>query len=90
MAENLPYVTSVGTLRNLLNKIQTASIPERFTQDFVKTKLQMSGGSAMGTIKDGARVHGRNTNRFVQGVSKQNSIWHPNRESDEEALQATF
>jgi hypothetical protein len=50
MAENLPYSTSVGTLENMLEKIKTASVPERFTQDFVSTKLAMKGGTAMSCI----------------------------------------
>lgn len=50
MAENLPYSTSVGTLANLLEKIRTASVPERVTQDFVSTKLAMKGGAAMACI----------------------------------------
>ena len=50
MAENLPYSTSVGTLENLLEKIKTASVPERVTQDFVSTKLAMKGGTAMACI----------------------------------------
>jgi len=50
MAENLPYSTSIGTLENMLEKIKTASVPERFTQDFVKTKLAMKGGTAASCI----------------------------------------
>lgn len=50
MAENLPYCTSVGTLVNMLEKIKSASVPERFTQDFVSTKLAMKGGSAAACI----------------------------------------
>lgn len=50
MAGNLPYVTSVGTLTNMLEKIKTASVPDRFTQDFVSTKLQMKGGTAAACI----------------------------------------
>lgn len=50
MAENLPYSNSVGTLVNMLEKIKTASTPERFTQDFVSTKLGMKGGTAAGCI----------------------------------------
>lgn len=50
MAENLPYSTSVGTLENMLEKIKTASVPERFTQDFVSTKLAMKGGTAASCI----------------------------------------
>jgi len=50
MAENLPYSTSVGTLEKLLEKIKSASVPERFTQDFVNTKLAMKGGTANSCI----------------------------------------
>jgi hypothetical protein len=50
MAENLPYSTSVGTLEKVLDKIKTASAPERFTQDFVGTKLAMKGGTARACI----------------------------------------
>ena len=51
MAQNLPYVTVVGTLEKMLEKITTASVPERFTQDFVNTKLAMKGGTARATIR---------------------------------------
>lgn len=50
MPENLPYSTSVGTLEKILEKIRTASVPERFTQDFVNTKLAMKGGTATSCI----------------------------------------
>ena len=50
MAENLPYSTSVGTLEKMLEKIKTASTPDRFTQDFVGTKLAMKGGTAKACI----------------------------------------
>ena len=50
MVENLPYSTSVGTLEKMLEKIRAASVPDRFTQDFVSTKLAMKGGTPMGVI----------------------------------------
>lgn len=50
MVENLPYCTSVGTLEKMLEKIRDASVPERFTQDFVSTKLAMKGGTPMSVI----------------------------------------
>lgn len=50
MATNLPYSTSVGTLEKMLEKIKSASVPERFTQDFVNTKLAMKGGTANSCI----------------------------------------
>ena len=43
--KNLPYVQVTGTLEKMLDKIKTASVPERFSQDFVSTKLSMKGGS---------------------------------------------
>lgn len=50
MAENLPYSTSVSTLIKMLEKIKSASVPERFTQDFVSSKLTMKGGTAAACI----------------------------------------
>lgn len=50
MADNLPYSTSVGTLEKMLEKIKNAPAPERFTQDFVGTKLSMKGGTANSCI----------------------------------------
>lgn len=44
MAHNLPYVTIAGTLTKVLGKIKTAAVPERFTQDFLATKLGFKGG----------------------------------------------
>ncbi len=50
MAKNLPYVTTVRTLERMLEKITNASVPERFTQDFVSTKLSMRGGTPRAII----------------------------------------
>lgn len=50
MIDNLPYSTSVGTLEKLLDKVRIAPAPDRFTQDFVGTKLGMKGGSAKACI----------------------------------------
>lgn len=41
----LPYVTSPGNVRKALEGIISAATPERLTQDFVKTILQIPGGS---------------------------------------------
>ncbi|HKC81837.1 MAG TPA: DUF5343 domain-containing protein [Gemmatimonadaceae bacterium] len=46
MAEQLPYVPSYGLIAKVLNKIKTAATPDRFTHDFLSTKLGMTGGSA--------------------------------------------
>lgn len=39
MAENLPYSTSVRTLEKMLEKIKTASVPERFTQSGAEVSI---------------------------------------------------
>lgn len=50
MSKKLSYVTSPGTLKSMLERIKEASLPERFTQDFVETKLRMKGGTARSLI----------------------------------------
>jgi len=41
----LPYVTAPGNIEKALRGIKSAATPERVTQDFVKTILQIPGGS---------------------------------------------
>lgn len=50
MAVKLPYMYSSGLIPKILEKIQNARRPERFTQDFLETKLGHSGGSARPVI----------------------------------------
>ena len=40
---NLTYITNHGTVKNVLEKIITASKPDKFTQDYLSTVLGMSG-----------------------------------------------
>jgi hypothetical protein len=42
----LPYVTASGNITKALEKIQPAATPDRFTQDYLSTKLALSGGGA--------------------------------------------
>lgn len=42
---NLPYVMATGRIKPTLEQIIKASVPERFTQDFLTTKLGIKGGS---------------------------------------------
>ncbi len=42
---SLPYVTSPGNIDKALNGIKHAAVPERVSQDFVKTILKIPGGS---------------------------------------------
>jgi hypothetical protein len=42
---SVPYVNSYGAITKALERIQSASTPDRFTQDFLSTKLNLKGGS---------------------------------------------
>jgi hypothetical protein len=46
----LPYVPSYGNITRVLEKIKAASTPPRFTQDYLATTLDMTGGSARPVI----------------------------------------
>ncbi|WP_417278456.1 DUF5343 domain-containing protein [Celeribacter sp.] len=46
MGIKLPYLTSPGSVSKVLTKIIEARTPERFTLDFLGTKLGFKGGSA--------------------------------------------
>lgn len=46
MSVSFPYVATPGNIKRVLIKIQEAGTPPRFTQDFLETKLGMSGGGA--------------------------------------------
>lgn len=51
MAEQkLPYMNAYGVIAKTLGKIKSAATPERFTQDFLSTKLAIKGGGAMPVI----------------------------------------
>ena len=41
----LPYITAPGNIDKALKGIKNASVPERVSQDFVKTVLKIPGGS---------------------------------------------
>ena len=42
---SLPYVTAAGNIEKALVAIKSAAVPDRVSQDFVKTILQIKGGS---------------------------------------------
>ena len=48
--EKLPYVMAYGVISKTLEKIKKAATPDRFTQDFLSTKLGVKGGSAKPVI----------------------------------------
>lgn len=46
MNARIPYMLSPGLIPKILEKVQQARRPDRFTQDFLETKLGHGGGSA--------------------------------------------
>lgn len=50
VSAKLPYLASPGTAKTVLDKVIEARIPDRFTQDFLETKLGAKGGSARAVI----------------------------------------
>lgn len=50
MTAKLPYMSSPGLVPKILGKVQEARRPDRFTQDFLETKLGHGGGSARAII----------------------------------------
>ena len=44
-AEYPPFMNGYGTLSKILGKIKEAQTPDRFTQDFLSTKLGFPGGT---------------------------------------------
>lgn len=50
MGVSLPYMMSTGLVPKILQKIIEARRPDRFTQDFLETKIGFSSGSAMAMI----------------------------------------
>jgi hypothetical protein len=45
MSSKLPYVVQPGSLKRILEKIKEAKTPDRFTTDFLDTKLGFRGGN---------------------------------------------
>lgn len=46
MSKKLPYMSSPGTVSKILKKIKDASVPSKFTADYLETVLGFRGGNA--------------------------------------------
>ena len=55
-AEYPPFMNGYGTAAKILNKMKEAQTPERFTQDFLATKLGFPGGTARPFIALAKRI----------------------------------
>lgn len=45
-SSKVPYIQSYGNLKKALDRITKATVPPRFTQDFLSTTLDMPGGAS--------------------------------------------
>lgn len=50
MAVTLPYLAAPGSIKTGLDKIRSAATPDRVTQDFIQTKLNIKGGTGAALI----------------------------------------
>lgn len=48
--QSLPYVMAYGNIKKTLDKVIQATTPDRFTQDFLSTRLAIKGGNAKAVI----------------------------------------
>lgn len=71
MASKLPYVNLPGSMVKILGKIREAKTPDRFTQDFLKTKLGFRGGNYQQFIPLGKKLGLLNT----EGNQKGDQQW---------------
>lgn len=55
-AEYPPFMNGYGTATKILNKMKEAQTPDRFTQDFLSTKLGFPGGTAKPFIALAKRI----------------------------------
>jgi len=46
METKLPYVVQPGSIKKILDKVKDAKTPDRFTTDFLDTKLGFRGGNS--------------------------------------------
>ncbi len=56
MANYPPFMNATGSVAKILEKIKEAQTPERFTQDFLSTKLGFKGGGAKAFIPLAKRI----------------------------------
>jgi hypothetical protein len=71
MASKLPYINQPGTILKIFNKVKEAQTSERFTQDFLETKLGSRGGAARQFIPLGKKLGFLNSDGTPSDLYKQ-------------------
>lgn len=80
--KGMAYVTAYGAIGRTLDKIIEASTPDRFTQDYVTTKLGVKGGSGTAIIPFLKRTG------FLNGDGTPTEQYHEFRNSDRRGVAA--
>src|SRR5690606_24159284 len=78
MADYPPFMNAYGTLPKILDKIKKAQTPDRFTQDFLSTKLGFKSSSARAFIALAKRIGLLNTD------SRPTDLYNKFRSTDEQ------
>ena len=89
METKLPYVVQPGSIKKILDKIKDAKTPDRFTTDFLDTKLGFRGGNSRQFIplaKKLGLLNSDGTDGSLQGLSKSDYEQGRYRRGDEDWL----
>jgi hypothetical protein len=76
-AEYPPFMNGYGTVSKVLEKIKEAQTPDRFTQDFLSTKLGFPGGTAKPFIPLAKRIG------FLESDGKPTELYRSFRNSSQ-------
>lgn len=90
MAGKLPYVAQPGSIVKVLQKIKEARTPERFTTDFLETKLGCRGGAYNQFIPFGKKCGLLNADGTPTEVYKQFRNSHTSRLAVGQALRTGY
>ncbi|MDD9802892.1 MAG: DUF5343 domain-containing protein [Deltaproteobacteria bacterium] len=76
----LPYVTSPSLMPKIFEKIKDARVPEKFTQDFLREKLNFKGGNYMAFIPLAKKLN------FLDNAGTPTEQYHQFRNPDTSGL----
>lgn len=76
----LPYVNAPGLMPKIFEKIKEASVPDKFTQDFLREKLSFKGGSYKAFIPLAKKLN------FLDSIGTPTELYHQFRNSDTSGL----
>lgn len=76
----LPYVNAPGLMPKIFERIKEASVPDKFTQDFLREKLNFKGGTYKAFIPLAKKLN------FLDSAGTPTELYHQFRNSDTSGL----